>query len=101
MHHLLWGGQIALTSNYEQPGDLYGNHPRMPAAPIYVNQDGHLFTFQSSLAGETVEIVADDTLLYSTIIGTDASVTIPADISGEVELRLIRGSMTYRATIEL
>ena len=86
---------------YKRPTELPGQYPRMPAAPIYVNQDGHLFTFQSSLAGETVEIVADDTLLYSTIIDTDGNVIIPGDISGEVELRLIRGSVTYYATIEL
>ena len=76
------------------------NH-RAPSVPIHVNQDGHLFTFQSSLADETVEILNDGILLYVTLVGVDGSVTIPDEISGEVELRLVRGSMTYHAIVEL
>ncbi len=80
---------------------MSGPYPRMPAAPIYVNQEGHLFSFQTSLAGETIEIMNDGVLLYTTLVGIDGSVTIPDGISGEVELRLIRGGMTYHAIVEL
>ena len=95
------GGRIPLSVQYEQPTEMVTPNPRMPAAPIYVNQDGHAFTFQPSLAGETIEILSDGELLYTTIIGADGAVIVPDDISGEVELRLIRGSLAYHATVEL
>ena len=68
--------------------------------PIYFDQDGHTFTFNSSLEGETVEVVIDDEVLY-TVVGEDGIVVVPEFISGEVELRLYRGSLVYHVTVEL
>lgn len=69
--------------------------------PIYFDQDGHTFTFNSSLVGETVEVVIDDEVLYTTVVGEDGIVVVPEIISGEVELRLYRGSLVYQVTVEL
>lgn len=48
-------------------------HPntRVPAKPIYFGQDGHMFTFDTSLAGEMVEVVKDNEVLYTTLIRDD------------------------------
>ena len=90
-----YGGQ------YNDPSDEIGPPHRMPASPIYVYQDGHTFTFDSSLAGEVVEVLSGETLLYTAVVGVDGNVVLPDDISGEVEIRLVRSRMTYYATVEL
>lgn len=101
MNSYAGGQQIILSVNYEHPSDLYGNKPRIPAMPIYVEQDDRTFNFNIGLAGETIQIFADDTLLYTDVIGLDGSVVIPDNITGEVEMRLVRGSLIYHAVIEL
>ena len=73
----------------------------MPASSIYVDQEDHTFTFNSGLAGETLEVVVGDELLYTAMIGEDGKVVIPDNISGEVEIRLYRGSLVYHAKVEL
>lgn len=90
-----------MSVHYEQPDKLSKPYSRSPAAPIYVTQDGHCFVFNASLAGETIQILAGDTLLYTDVIGVDGSVSVPDDITGEVELRLVRGSLIYHAMVEL
>ena len=82
-------------------GDAYTPNPRVPAAPIYVNQDNHTFIFSSNLAGEVIEVMGDDGLLYTSIIGENGKVVIPDSITGEVELRLYRGNHGYSATVDL
>ena len=101
MNSYAGGQQFVLSVNYEHPSDLYGNKPRVPAKPIYVEQDDKTFSFDASLAGETIQLLAGDTLLYTDVIGADGSVTVPEDITGEVELRLVRGSLIYHAMVEL
>lgn len=50
-------------------GDAHTPNSRVPAAPIYVNQDDHTFIFSSNLAGEIIEVMGKDGLLYTSIIG--------------------------------
>ena len=95
------GGRFPMSVYYEQPSELQKPNHRMPASPIYAYQDGHTFTFDSSLAGEVVEVLSGETLLYTAVVGVDGNVVLPADISGEVEIRLVRSRVTYHATVEL
>ena len=92
---LLWGGQYD-DPNYEGPP-----FKRSPIVPIYVYQDEHNFVFETTLFGESVEVLRDGNLLFATKIDANGKIIIPTDISGEVELRLIRGSVTYHATVVL
>lgn len=87
--------------HYLDPSDEKPKNERAPMVPIYFDQDGHTFTFNSSLVGETVEVVIDDEVLYTTVVGEDGIVVVPEFISGEVELRLYRGSLVYHVTVEL
>lgn len=87
--------------HYLDPSDEKPKNERAPMVPIYFDQDGHTFTFNSSLVGETVEVVIDDEVLYTTVVGEDGIVVVPEFISGEVELRLYRGSLVYQVTVEL
>ena len=92
---------VILGGQYDDPNEEYGHVQRAPIAPIYASQEEHRFVFNASLAGETIQILAGDTLLYTDVIGADGCVTVPEDITGEVELRLVRGSLTYHAVVEL
>lgn len=82
-------------------GDAHTPNSRVPATPIYVNQDDHTFIFSSNLAGEIIEVMGSDGLLYTSIIGENGKVVVPNSITGEVELRLYRGSHTYSAIVDL
>ena len=87
--------------HYLDPSDEKPKKERAPMVPIYFDQDDHTFTFNSSLVGETVEVVIDDEVLYTTVVGEDGIVVVPEFISGEVELRLYRGSLVYHVKVEL
>lgn len=89
------GGQYNDPHNENKP-----TH-RVPPAPIYVNQEGRCLAFDSSLVGETIKVVSDETLLYTTVIGEDGKIEIPEYIFGEVELQLVRGSLIYHVMITL
>lgn len=82
-------------------GDAHTPSSRVPAAPIYVNQDDHTFIFSSNLAGEIIEVMGSDGLLYTSIIGENGKVVVPNSITGEVELHLYRGDLVYSAIVEL
>ena len=51
--------------------------------------------------GETIKVVSDETLLYTTVIGEDGKIEIPEYIFGEVELQLVRGRLIYHVMITL
>lgn len=82
-------------------GNTHTPSSRVPAAPIYVNQDDHTFIFSSNLAGEIIEVMGKDGLLYTSIIGENGKVVVPNSITGEVELRLNRGDLVYSVIVEL
>nr|WP_303255838.1 hypothetical protein [uncultured Prevotella sp.] len=86
------------TDNFS---DTLRPNTRVPSKPIYFGQDGHIFTFDTNLAGEMVEVVKDNEALYATLIRDDGKMIIPDCISGEVELRLYRGELVYSAIVEL
>ena len=89
-----------VVMNYKG-GNTHSPNSRVPVAPIYVNQDDHTFIFSSNLAGEIIEVMGKDGLLYTSIIGENGKVVVPNSISGEVELHLYRGSHTYSAIVDL
>lgn len=69
--------------------------------PSMLIKKGRCLAFDSSLVGETIKVVSDETLLYTTVIGEDGEIEIPEYIFGEVELRLVRGSLIYHVMITL
>lgn len=79
------------------------SHPitRIPPAPISATQSDHIFTFAEYLAGETIEIVSDGTVVYTSIIGEDGMVTVPDNLVGDFTLVLYVGDRVYSAEVEL
>lgn len=92
---------FVLSVHNDKFGHVFYPNTRVPAKPIYFGQDGHMFTFDTNLAGEMVEVVKDNEVLYTTLIREDGKMIIPGCISGEVELHLYRGDLVYSAIVEL
>lgn len=92
---------VDITLNAINPGKGLGGRPRTPAMPITVSQTDHVFTFEEYLAGETIEVVSDDTIVYTSIIGEDGTVVVPDDLTGDFTLVLYVGDKMYSAEVEL
>lgn len=93
------GGDVILnpTSSHEQ-----GNKPKMPVAPIYVEQDGNTLTFNSSCIGCPITLIdEDENIVYTTVVNEEGIVELPGSLSGTFELQLERGSITFVGVIEL
>lgn len=93
------GGDVILnpTSSHEQ-----GNKPKMPVAPIYVEQDGNTLTFNSSCIGCPITLIdEDENIVFTAIVDEDGIVTLPTNLSGTFELQLERGSIIFVGEIEL
>ena len=79
------------------------NRPRTPVLIPYVALDNHTLYLYSGCDNTTLELYdEDETLVYNTNIpeGTE-QITLPNDLTGVFELRIIRGSITFVAEIEL
>ena len=92
---------VDITLNAINPGKGLGGRPRTPAMPITALQSDHVFTFTECLAGETIEIVSGDTVVYTSVIGEDGTVQVPDNLTGEFTLVLYLGDKTYSAEVEL
>lgn len=79
----------------------YPTTPRKPAMPITASQSGHIFTFPDHLAGETIEFVSGDTVVYTSVISEDGTVTAPDDLTGEYTLVLYIGDEVYSAEVKV
>lgn len=83
-------------------GHYQGNKPKMPVAPIYVEQDGNILTFNSSCIGWPITLLdEDENIVYTAILDEDGIVELPGNLSGTFELQLERGSITFVGVIEL
>lgn len=71
----LWGGQ------YDHPRDE-GHVSRMPLPPIYITQEEHKIEFGVRYAGNMIEVMDDDMVLFITTIDANGCVNIPAKIIG-------------------
>lgn len=93
--------QITLSMLYQEPDGAQKSSHRVPLAPITVQEEGHLFVFDTCFSGNAIEIYEDAVLIYTSYISENGSVEIPNDICGEVEIRLLRGIRIYSAMVEL
>ena len=92
---------VDITLNAINPGKGLGGRPRTPAMPITASQTDHVFTFAEYLAGETIEVVSNDTIVYTSVIGEDGTVTVPDNLVGDFTLVLYVGDRVYTGEVEL
>lgn len=91
---------LMVVLRYTDPKTENAQH-RVPPAPISVTQSDHVFTFAEYLAGETIEVVSDGTIVYTSVIGQDGTVVVPDDLTGDFTLVLYVGDKMYSAEVEL
>lgn len=92
---------VIMGGQYSNPDLEIGKVHRTPILPILVEQDAGIFTFNKFFAGETIEILIEGIVPYTSIINEGGIIEIPESITDEVELRLIRESITYHAFVNL
>lgn len=85
---------------YDDIADImHGGKHRMPRAPVYASQEGHLLSFRNC-ANCYVFIYDEESALGSVYIDENGKVEIPSDIEGTVQLVVIRGGTAYQADVE-
>lgn len=91
--------QMEIYLHYDNTISDLGGRPRAPIPPISVSQFGHTFTFPDYLAENSVEILSDDVVVFSSIIAEDGTVIIPESLTGEYTLVLHFGDNVYSAEV--
>lgn len=95
------GTQILIRLYYDVHRVDLGKSSRSPIAPISVLQTDNVFTFPDHFAGETVEILSGDTVVYSAVVSEDGTIVVPDDIAGEYTLMLYVCDKVYSAEVTL
>ena len=94
---------LDLQVRREDPSEVGKPHGRSPIAipSIYIN--GNVLQFDTPCDGCTLQLVNEDgEVEYSVVIpeGTE-TLALPSDLSGEYELRIIRGQFCFWGYIDL
>ena len=101
--------RLHLTVHIDEETDDDGNkgnknpNVKAPVCPPQIEISQKTLFLYSGCDNTTLELYAEDeTLVYSTYVpeGTE-QITLPSDLTGMFELRIIRGSITFVAEIEL
>ena len=78
------------------PGE---GHRGGPQAPI-VDLDDHTLYFTTSCVGDTLQLVQNGVVVYSTVIADD-EVELPETLTGEFEIQIIQDEWLFYGVIEL
>ena len=94
---------LDLQVRREDPISQGNPRPRTPIVKPSIYIDGYSILFDTPCDGCTLQLVNEDgEVEYSVVIpeGT-VTLTLPSDLSGEYELRIIRGQFCFWGYIEL
>ena len=69
--------KMVVTLSAIDPTKQLGQVPRSLNECVQCQQSGHTFTFSAHLAGETIEIMSGDTVVYTSVIGEDGQLPLP------------------------
>ena len=79
-----------------------GGNPRMPAAPVYMNQHGNELSFDVQFAGCVVTLFeSDGDSVFADMVSDEGIIMVPESISGVFELELSVGDLIYHCTLTL
>lgn len=73
---------------------------KSPIQPPVVDLDDHTLYFTTSCVGDTLQLVQNGVVVYSTTITTD-EVELPATLEGDFELQIIHGNWLFYGDVEL
>lgn len=82
-----------------QPGG-FGGIPKSPVQVPVVDLDDHTLYFTTSCVGDTLQLVQNGVVVYSTVIASD-EVELPATLEGDYELQIIHNEWLFYGDIEL
>ena len=77
----LYAQQLIMGGQYDHPRDE-GHVSRMPLPPKYITQEEHKIESGVRYAGNMIEVMDDDMVLFITTIDANGCVNIPAKIIG-------------------
>ena len=77
-----------------------GGNPKSPIQAPIVDLDDHTLYFTTSCVGDTLQLVQNDVVVYSTVIADD-EVDLPETLTGEFEIQIIQDEWLFYGVIEL
>ena len=94
---------VELQTSEIDPTQNHGGTPKSPITPPSISLGDHTLYFDTPCDGCTLNIVdSNDTVVYTTVIPTGTtSLVLPATLSGEYELQIIRAGYLFYGTIDL
>lgn len=97
------GSGLPLTIKPTNPDPLQNPFPKSPILAPEVYLDGNVLSFDESLEGCTVQLLDEDSIIvFSDFIEENqTSVVLPSTLSGEYELQIVCGNITFYCYIEL
>ena len=97
-----FGESIIFQVSYDDKSPL-NPFPKLPVSPPSVSYDDHTLYFETPCDGCTLNIVdSNNVVVYTTVIPTGTtSLVLPATLSGEYELQIIRAGYLFYGMIDL
>ena len=90
---------VIMSDKVENPIGEHGGTPKSPSQSLYVYRYGNILDFGTNLTGCPVMLNRDDEVAYSTIVGMDGTVVLPAGLFGTYELQITVGIVVYVAEL--
>lgn len=87
--------RVLSTGNNNEHDEI----PRSPLRVPYIYIEDRTLYFTSSCIGYTLQLLKDGNVIYSYLIPDDTYLELPEDFSGEYEIRLVNGVLTFAGTI--
>ena len=94
---------LELSASIIDPTEEHDDNPKSPILIPSVSLDDHTLYFATPCDGCTLNIVdGNGVVVYTTVIPTGTtSLVLPATLTGEYELQIIRGNYLFYGTIDL
>ena len=97
------GSTLPLVIKPTNPGGIQIPPSKSPILVPEVYLDGNTLSFDSTIEGCTVQLLdEDETVVYSSVISIgQTTLVLPTTLSGEFELQIVSGDITFYCDIEL
>lgn len=94
---------INFQVSFDENGTLYPSYPKSPITQPSVTLDDHTLFFDTPCDGCTLNIVDEnDVVVYTLVIPTETtSLVLPATLSGEYTIEIIRGNYRFWGLISV
>lgn len=92
--------RIHLTGTKIGDPIVNGGNPKSPVDVPIVDLDDHTLYFTTSCVGDTLQLVQNGVVVYSTVIADD-EVELPETLTGEFEIQIIQDEWLFYGVIEL